>query len=162
MIKLEILTTGFPICYADRCTNKYNCAQHNSAGDLRTEDGERPNLTYNDGECHCDETTLEHEIGALSIKSGSLKYFEWEPSVFRAKIHFADISYYIAQFHVCVETCNYYTVMYNKQDGLVISSSLSEGLKADFLTDNQEYLKKNILAYFNDGERSLSVKLYEV
>lgn len=42
-----------PICFAANCARRAYCANHQTAGDYRTEDGMTPNLVLRDGQWLC-------------------------------------------------------------------------------------------------------------
>lgn len=52
-------STQMPECN-NTCMSSRECAQHYTAGDFRTEDGNTPNLIVKDGNFCCDRTFLNH------------------------------------------------------------------------------------------------------
>lgn len=78
--KLELIgeTKSFPLCHSKECGLRSECANHATAGDFRTEDGETPNL-FMDAERNifCDRTTDGGAQGAMLLVNGNLNRYDW-------------------------------------------------------------------------------------
>jgi len=69
-IKAEI--TPASVFCKETCPNQGECAQHETAGDFRSEDGMTPTLILKDGKAYCTKKDTKERWGALRIKNGSL------------------------------------------------------------------------------------------
>lgn len=69
IIKLSLWGPEFPECASKNCPRRKECANHETDGDFRIEDGETPNLFLIEEEIFCD-MTIKGEFGAKLFKNG--------------------------------------------------------------------------------------------
>lgn len=59
------------ICLDDECEHKRVCANHESAGDYRSEDGPTPNVSIVNNELSCNKQ-LTNSVGMACIRNGKI------------------------------------------------------------------------------------------
>lgn len=67
VVKIKMLSARYPECQEDNCHYRRECANHQSAGDWRSEDGLTPDLKKNvDGEWECSQSPTDHSGARFS------------------------------------------------------------------------------------------------
>lgn len=77
-------TSSTPICLEQTCPWKKDCAQHDTSGDFRSEDGMTPNLACRNGQWFCSKTEQPHHGMIVVRKVGpEVKLFTYQEDPLR-------------------------------------------------------------------------------
>lgn len=74
-INFEILSNGAIDCLEKNCMLSRECANHNTAGDFRMEDGGTPRIFIRDGFLECAKEFLTGEAGMVELAVVKCKPF---------------------------------------------------------------------------------------
>jgi len=72
MIVPVTIYTRFPACKSEDCPHKRDCANHDTAGDYRTEDGMRPDLRQVGDHWECSQAFEAENFGAVLLDDPTL------------------------------------------------------------------------------------------